>query len=183
MNIFKEIGKGLKNIGKIAGNSAPLIATLAGGPMAGKLVSMLTKGTATNSIEDALQVINNSPNPELLLAEIEAENKIKLQELNASIEVTKNAQNMYKETSRNSDSLIRRAPVYQAMFINIAWLVSFSAVIYLAVSGAEIAEDLRALIFMGFGALSTEFARANHFFFGSSTGSKDKAEILVRSNK
>ncbi|MCO4782048.1 MAG: hypothetical protein KC646_06945 [Candidatus Cloacimonetes bacterium] len=179
MNIFREIGKGLKKVGKIAGSGAPLIATLAGGPEAGKLVSMLTRGTNTNSLEDAIQTIENHPTPEILLAEIEAENKVKLQELNANLEVTKNAQNMYKETSRNNDPMIRRAPVYQAMFINISWMISFTAVLYLAFSGAQISEDLRALIFTGFGALSTEFARSNHFFFGSSTGSKDKSESLT----
>ncbi|MCJ8346696.1 hypothetical protein MJH12_14225 [bacterium] len=178
MNLFKEIGRGLKRIGKIAGNNAPMIATLAGGPMAGKLVSMLTRGTATNSLEDAIAVIEKSPDPGVLLAQIEAENKVKLQEITASMEVTKNAQNMYRETSRNSDSLIRRAPVYQAFFINIAWLTSFFAVLYLALGGAEISEDLRALVYTGFGALTTELARCNHFFFGSSSGSKDKSESL-----
>lgn len=178
MNLFREIGKGLKKVGKIAGSNAPMIATLAGGPMAGKLVSMLTRGTNTNSLEDAIQSLENHPNPELLLAEIEAENKVKLQELNACMEVTKNAQNMYKETSRNGDSLIRRAPVYQAFFINIAWLVSFFAVLYLSFGGAQITEDLRALVYTGFGALTTELARCNHFFFGSSSGSKDKSESL-----
>lgn len=178
MNIFKELGKGIKRVGKLAGNGAPLIATLAGGPMAGKLVSMLTGATGTSSFEDALDVIEKHPDPQVLLAQIEAENKIRLQELTASIEVTKNAQNMYKETSRNSDPVIRRAPVYQAMFINISWLVSFFAVLYLSFGGAQITEDLRALVYTGFGALTTELARCNHFFFGSSSGSKDKQEKI-----
>ncbi|MCO4782658.1 MAG: hypothetical protein KC646_10080 [Candidatus Cloacimonetes bacterium] len=179
MNILREIGKGLKKVGKIAGSGAPLIATLAGGPQAGKLVSMLTRGTNTNSLEDAIQTIENHPNPDILLAEIEAENKVKLQELNANLEVTKNAQNMHIENSRNSDSLVRRAPIYQAFFVNLSWLVSSCFIYYLASKGGvAIDTDLRALIFMGYGAQTTETARINHFFFGSSTGSKDKSESL-----
>ena len=177
MNLFKEIGKGLKKVGKLAGNSAPLIASIAGGPQAGKLVSILAKSTGTNSIEEALAVIEKSPDPEELLKKIQAENYVHLEEL--AIDNTKDARGTYKITSRNDDPVIRRAPIFFASLILSSFIGCFILIVYLSLnSQIEINEGLKALIYTGFGVLGAELKTVSHFFFGSSSGSKDKSESL-----
>ena len=52
MKLFKEIGRGLKKVAKFAGRNSELIATVAGGPAAGKLVGMITKTVGADNFED-----------------------------------------------------------------------------------------------------------------------------------
>lgn len=174
MSIFKKIGRSLKKVGKLAGNAAPLIATVAGGPSAGKLVGMLTKATGAKSLDEAVQVIERAPNPQEILAQVQAENFAKLEEL--AYQDRQGARNMYTVTSRSEDPYIRHAPVNLAYIIMIIWLMCFFVVLYLAFGSVDIPEGFKALIYTGFGMITNEFRSVTHFFFGSSEGSKAKAE-------
>ncbi|PCJ15219.1 MAG: hypothetical protein COB02_18200 [Candidatus Cloacimonadota bacterium] len=178
MNIFRELGKGLKKIGHLAKNSAPLIATIAGGPQAGKLVSMLTRATGSKSLQEAIQVIEQSPNPQEILKQVQAENYVHLEEL--AMESTKDARETYRATSRNDDPVIRRAPIFFATMILSSFIGCFILIVYLSMnSQIQMNEGLKALIYTGFGVLCSEMKTVSHFFFGSSSGSKDKAELLT----
>ena len=179
MKMFKEIGKGLKKIAKFAGRNSELIATVAGGPAAGKLVGMITKTVGADNFEDAVRMIEEHPDPESVLAHVQAENYVKLQEL--AYESTEGARKMYGETMRSSDVWIRRAPVIFAYLILACWIASFGVVLFLCFGSAgAIPEGFKALIFTGFGAITNELKGVTHFFFGSSEGSKQKAEELRR---
>lgn len=179
MKMFKEIGKGLKKIAKFAGRNSELIATVAGGPAAGKLVGMITKTVGADNFEDAVRMIEEHPDPESILAQVQAENYVRLQEL--AYESTEGARKMYGETMRSSDVWIRRAPVIFAYLILVCWIASFGIVLFLCFGSAgTIPEGFKALIFTGFGAITNELKGVTHFFFGSSDGSKQKAEELRR---
>ena len=179
MKLFKEIGRGLKKVAKFAGRNSELIATVAGGPAAGKLVGMITKSVGADNFEDAVRIIEEHPDPESVLAHVQAENYVKLQEL--AYESTEGARKMYGETVRSNDVWIRRAPVIFAYLILGCWVASFATVLFLCFGETgNVPEGFKALIFTGFGAITNELKGVTHFFFGSSEGSKQKSIDLRR---
>lgn len=73
----------LSDVGSAISKSAPLLATALLGPAAGSVVGMITSifGGDIKDPQDILKRITTDPTAQIKLAEIEANNKIKLQEL------------------------------------------------------------------------------------------------------
>jgi len=154
---------------KLLGNIAPALATAVAGPLGGAAVSAIARRLGVeDTVEAVTQAIAADPDAALKLAQID------LETLKANYANTADARAMQVAALSQSDVFSKRFPMYLTMF----W--SVSAVVYIGfITFSEIPEqNIRfADTILGF-ILATVVATMLNFWFGSSIGSKEKAEAL-----
>jgi hypothetical protein len=156
---------------KLLGNIAPALATIVAGPLGGAAVSAIAgKLGVADTVEAVTKAISADPEASLKLAQIDLE-KIKADYAN-----TADARDMQKVALQQSDIFSKRFPMYLTAF----W--SFVATIYIGFITFSVIPDKNvrfADTILGF-ILGTVIATLLNFWFGSSVGSKDKAELLKK---
>jgi hypothetical protein len=156
---------------RLLGNIAPALASVVAGPAGGAAVSAIAKvfGVA-DSVEAVTKAIAVDPDAALKLAQIDLE-KIKADYAN-----TADARDMQKVALQQTDIFSKRFTMYLTMF----W--SLAAVVYIGFITFSVIPDKNirfADTILGF-ILGTVVATLLNFWFGSSIGSKDKAEALKK---
>ena len=153
---------------------APALATAVAGPAGGLVVSAIAnKFGVKDSVDAVAKAIAGDPEAALKLAQIDLE-KLKIAQEN-----TADARDMQKIALQQDDVFSKRFTMYLTMF----W--SSTAAIYIAfITFTTIpAQNVRfADTILGF-ILGTVIATMLNFWFGSSDGSKKKAEILEHLQK
>jgi CDP-diglyceride synthetase len=153
---------------------APALATAVAGPAGGLVVSAIAeKFGVKDTVDEVARAIAGDPEATLKLAQIDLE-KLKLAQQN-----TIDARDMQKIALQQDDVFSKRFTMYLTMF----W--SFTATIYIAfITFSDIpSQNVRfADTILGF-ILGTVIATVLNFWFGSSDGSKKKAEILEHLQK
>jgi len=156
---------------RLLGNIAPALATIVAGPLGGVAVSAIAdKLGVADTVEAITQAVRADPEAALKLAQIDLE-KIKADYAN-----TADARDMQKVALQQSDIFSKRFPMYLTAF----W--SFVATIYIGFITFSVIPDKNvrfADTILGF-ILGTVIATLLNFWFGSSVGSKDKAELLKK---
>jgi hypothetical protein len=165
----------LKNI---VSTGAPLIATALGGPLAGAAVAALSKaifGKSDASQDDIANAIAANPT-EMGLKIVQAENEFKenMEKLNVDMAAlqysdVKDARNM----AINSDGINKLMPSILAIGVTIG----FFATVYVLMV-VNIDADVKDSVYMMVGILGTAWIQVVSFFFGSSTGSREKGDLL-----
>jgi hypothetical protein len=154
---------------KLLGDIAPALATVVAGPLGGAAVSAIAKKFGVeDTVEAVARAIASDPEAALKLAQIDLE-KLRLEQQNLI-----DARDMQKIALQQDDVFAKRFTMYLTTF----W--SVSAVVYIAfITFADIPlSNVRfADTILGF-ILGTVIATVLNFWFGSSIGSKDKAELL-----
>jgi CDP-diglyceride synthetase len=154
---------------RLLGSIAPALATAVAGPLGGLAVSAIARRLGVeDTVEAVTQAVAADPDAALKLAQIDLE-KIKAEYAN-----TADARAMQVAALSQSDVFSKRFPMYLTMF----W--SVSAVVYIGfITFSAIPEqNIRfADTILGF-ILATVVATMLNFWFGSSIGSKEKAEAL-----
>ena len=154
---------------KLLGNIAPAIATAVAGPAGGIVVSALAdKFGVKNTVEDVAKAIAGDPEAALKLAQID------LEALKAQYANTADARAMQVAALNQSDLFSKRFTMYLTAF----W--SVCAAIYIGFITFSVIPDTNvrfADTILGF-ILGTVIATMLNFWFGSSIGSKEKAEVL-----
>ena len=153
---------------------APALATAVAGPAGGLVVSAIAnKFGVKDTVDEVAKAIAGDPEAALKLAQIDLE-KLKIAQEN-----TADARDMQKIALQQDDVFSKRFTMYLTMF----W--SSTAAIYIAfITFTTIpAQNVRfADTILGF-ILGTVIATMLNFWFGSSDGSKKKAEILEHLQK
>jgi hypothetical protein len=156
---------------RLLGNIAPALATIVAGPLGGAAVSAIaSKLGVADSVEEVTKAIAADTDAALKLA------KIDLDKLKAEYTNTADASDMQKVALQQSDIFSKRFPMYLTAF----W--SFVATIYIGFITFSVIPDKNvrfADTILGF-ILGTVIATLLNFWFGSSVGSKDKAELLKK---
>ena len=159
---------------------APVLASAIGGPFAGVAVSTGLKALGiapkpTNAENEALLTEAVKSNPEAALKLLQAENdfKLKMKELGikeSEIEAGDRANARQREVS-TGDHTPR----------HLAYMLSFMvALMWYSLLKIPIPKDSSALLFSLAGAVSTAWIGAMAYFHGSSSGSKQKSEIISK---
>jgi hypothetical protein len=156
---------------KLLGNIAPALATAVAGPLGGAAVSAIAKQFGVeDTVEAVTKAVVEDPDAALKLAQID------LDKLKAEYANTADARDMQKVALQQTDIFSKRFPMYLTAF----W--SFVATIYIGFITFSVIPDKNvrfADTILGF-ILGTVIATLLNFWFGSSVGSKDKAELLKK---
>lgn len=154
---------------KLLGTLAPALATAVAGPAGGIVVSALAnKFGVQDTVEDVAKAIAGDPEAALKLAQID------LETLKAQYANTSDARAMQVAALNQSDIFSKRFTMYLTVF----WSVSAAAYVGFITFGSIPEQNVRfADTILGF-ILGTVVATMLNFWFGSSIGSKEKAEAL-----
>ena len=156
---------------RLLGSIAPALATIVAGPLGGAAVSAIAgKLGVADTVEAVTKAIAADPDAALKLAQID------LDKLKAEYANTADARDMQKVALQQSDIFSKRFPMYLTAF----W--SFVATVYIGFITFSVIPDKNvrfADTILGF-ILGTVIATLLNFWFGSSVGSKDKAELLKK---
>jgi hypothetical protein len=156
---------------RLLGNIAPALATAVAGPAGGLVVSAIAdKLGVKDTVDEVAKAIAGDPEAALKLAQIDLET-LKTQHAN-----TADARDMQKVALQQSDIFSKRFTMYLTMF----W--SLAAVVYIGFITFSVIPDKNvrfADTILGF-ILGTVVATLLNFWFGSSIGSKDKADALKK---
>jgi CDP-diglyceride synthetase len=148
---------------------APTVATAVAGPAGGLIVSALAnKFGVKDAVEDVAKAIAGDPEAARKLAELD------LETLKAEYANTSDARAMQVAALNQSDIFSKRFTMYLTMFWSIA------AVAYVGFITFGVIPDKNVMFadtILGF-ILGTVVATMLNFWFGSSIGSKEKAEAL-----
>ncbi len=162
---------------KIVGTVAPGIASALGGPLAGLAVGALGKALLGDEAagEEAVSQAILAANPEALakvkLAEIEFQARMK--ELDIDLERIHGADRASARAMAAATSLTPQV-ILAAVFIT-----GFVAILWAVFSGqAQLDEPTRQIATILLGILAAGVTQILNFFFGSSSGSKQKTELL-----
>ena len=168
----------LKTFGPLLGSVAPSIATALGGPLAGmatKALSQALLGDEDGS-EDDLQAALRAASPEQLASvkKIDADFKVQMKSLDIDLERIavddrKSARDMQKEVK----DWIPRA---LAIGVTVGF---FSIMIYILMYGLPTSGNEALLLLLG--ALQTAWGGIIAFYFGSSSGSQKKDQMIYNS--
>jgi len=149
---------------------APTLATVLGGPLAGAAVASIGKallGDGNHSMGDiASAVANATPDQLLALKKVDADFEIKMKELD--IKNTEGARDLAKETS-----------IAPQVVLSIIYTIGYFGLMYAFVTGeVAINPDVKAEFNILLGALTAGQVQIMNFWFGSSSGSKEKTSKL-----
>ena len=156
---------------QLLGNIAPALATAVAGPAGGLVVSAIAdKLGVKDTVDEVAKAIAGDPEAALKLAQID------LDKLKAEYANTADARAMQVAALQQSDVFSKRFTMYLTIF----W--SLAAVVYIGFITFSVIPDKNvrfADTILGF-ILGTVVATLLNFWFGSSIGSKDKAEALKK---
>ena len=168
--------KNKQKIIEVLGAIAPTIATALGGPLAG--VATRTIATQLIGREDATEaeveaaILNASAADVVRIREIEAGFEARMQE--AGIEMAQIAANDRASARDRQVKMKDWTPTVLGLVIILGFFGVLAAIFYLGLpqNGSEV---LLAMV----GALGAMTTQISNYFFGSSSGSKEKQQIIA----
>lgn len=170
----------LKAAGPLLSQLAPTLATALGGPLAGlatKTLANVLLGTEDASPADVATALQNAT-PEQLsnIKKIEADFKVRMQELDIDLERISAGD---RDSARKREMELKdHMPKILAVGITIGF---FGCLFWMFVYGVP-KNGNEALLLM-LGALQTAFTGVIAYYFGSSSGSKAKTDLMATKEK
>lgn len=170
----------IKSFGPLLGQIAPTLATALGGPMAGLAVKTLSNvllGDETGDA-DAIAVALQNATPEQLsnVKKIDADFKVRMKELEIDLERISSGD---RDSARKREmSVGDHTPKILAAGITMGF---FGCLFWMFVYGVP-KNGNEALLLM-LGALQTAFTGVIAYYFGSSSSSKAKDELISKGGK
>jgi len=164
---------------EIIGTVAPGIATALGGPLAGMAVTTLASALGVEANEKTIQSVITSSSPEILLKLKEAELQFQKDMRAADIDIERISAS---DRASARDLAIKTTLTPQVILASI-FIIAFSMILYLVFTGeATIKEMMEPAMYL-LGILSAGLGQIMNFFFGSSSGSKEKTSALAKGLK
>lgn len=160
----------------IVGSVAPVLGAALGGPfggMAGKFIAE-SLGVDEDKLEDA--VLNADPETLLDIKRLDHEFKLKLDELGLKKE------QLAAEDRNSARNMAINTTLLPQVIISSIFIMGFIGVLYLVFSGKTTLEGtMKETAIYVLGILSAGVTQVMNFFFGSSSGSKEKTGLLGKS--
>lgn len=158
---------------KMVGSVAPVLGTALGGPfggMAGKFIADAL-GTTTEDLPEV--IAGATPEQMMTIKNADIEFKQKMRELDISEE-----QLHHEDRDSARDLAVKTSLMPQAVISSI-FIVGFVVVLYSVFSGTVELNDMQAqMANILIGILSAGIVQILNFWFGSSSGSKEKTNIM-----
>ncbi len=167
------IGKTLKNL---LGAVAPLLGTTLGGPMGGIAMKFLADkftGGDTGSVEDFLLSANPETLQQLKLAEIEFEKEM------AKLDI--DLEQIAADDKVSARVLGKEVGISPQVVLSVVYTTGYFGVLFMFMTGQlEVPEHYSSMFSGLLGVLSAAQVQIMNFWFGSSSGSKRKTEVIAR---
>ena len=169
------IGKTLK---KLLGGIAPTLATAIGGPMGGVAMKFLADkftGGDTGKVEDFLL----SANPEVLA-------KLKLADKDFDIQMRKldiDLEKISLENVEGARDLAKKTTIWPQVTLSAVFIIGYFYMMYLFVTSdlwAGLSDFAKGQIAIMIGVLTAGITQVMNFWFGSSSGSKEKTKAIAK---
>lgn len=174
-----------QDIAKVIGAAAPLAGTLIGGPAGAAIGGLLASVLGTEATPDAIHAaIAADPEAALKLATFESDNKVKLQQMafaHADNLVSAQTAAIQADVADRASAREREKAVKDVTPAALAWLVIIAS---MALAGAvvtgNVTKDPALAGFAGtvIGVVLGEAKQVLAYYFGSSSGSARKTELL-----
>lgn len=161
----------------IIGTVAPGIATMLGGPLAGMAVRALGGALLgdENASEDAVETAVLQANPEALAKVRIADADLKARLAEAGVDLER----MAKEDRAGARAMAIGTTLKPQVILAAVFIIGFVMILWTVFSGAVILDDTGGKIaLMLIGILAAGVTQIMNFFFGSSSGSKEKTILL-----
>lgn len=162
------------------GAIAPTLATAIGGPLGGVAVKIASDALGINPDQDEIERALASGDPQVLAQLKKAEHDFKVEMKSLGVELEKvhagdrgSARSLAKQKGFTPQALI--SVVFVSGFVGILYLLFFSPV--------EFNAGQRELASILLGILAAGLNQIMNFWFGSSSGSKEKTEAMARLNR
>lgn len=168
----------LKTFGPLIGSVAPTIATALGGPVAGLAVKALSGalfGHENGNQDDIMTALANPTGDQLAaLKKIDADFKVQMKSLDIDLErIAADDRDSARDMQKETKDWIPRA---LAVSVTIGF---FAILIYMLVYGLPTTGNEALLLLLG--ALQTAWGGIIAFYFGSSSGSQKKDQMIYNS--
>jgi hypothetical protein len=168
----------LKTFGPLISSVAPTIATALGGPVAGIAVKALSGalfGHENGSQDDIMTALANPTGDQLAaMKKIDADFKVQMKSLDIDLErIAADDRDSARDMQKETRDWIPRA---LAVSVTIGF---FAILIYMLVYGLPTTGNEALLLLLG--ALQTAWGGIIAFYFGSSSGSQKKDQMIYNS--
>lgn len=156
---------------------APALATALGGPMAGVAVSMASKhlGLDGDATENDLAAAVATGNPDVLVKLKEANNAFKLEMKRLEVDIQK----IDAEDRKSARALGVAKGLGPQIVLATIFVVGFIYVLGVIFQGQTIDDSMREIATYVLGILSAGLVQIMNYFFGSSSGSRDKSMVMA----
>lgn len=152
---------------------APILGTAIGGPFGGMAAKALIEGLGgdENTTEEQMQEMIEKASPETLLKLKEVDNLFKVQMKELGIE----EQQLHADDRKDARNMAINTTLVPQMIISVIFILAFSAIMYVTFTGMSTLQGQQATIAnILLGILSAGVVQVMNFWFGSSSGSKEK---------
>lgn len=167
-----KIGQKLK---KLVGIAAPNLGRMLGGPLGGMAGNMIREGLGVDSDEAAEAMLETDPAAMAKVAEIEANLEARLAEAGIDFERVLAAD---RDSARQREIETKdKTPAILAYLLTVGF---FGVLFYMLKFG--IPEQGGEPLLVMLGSLGTAWISAMVYYFGSTTGSKQKTQLMARMN-
>ena len=152
---------------------APILGSAIGGPFGGLAAKALVEGLGgdENTTESQMQEMVENASPETLLKikEIEAGFKIKMKELGIK------EKDLNVQDRNSARTMGMNTTLFPQMIISSIFVLTFAIIMYVVFSGTlEMSVEQKTITSYMLGILSAGIIQIMNFWFGSSSGSKEK---------
>lgn len=156
---------------------APLLGTALGGPMGGMATKWLAgallgdEDAGENALEQV--ILNASPDIMLKIKEMESNFKIKMKELGITEE------QLHAKDRDSARKMAIQTTLLPQIIISIIFIIAFSSILYTVFNKVLVMDETQKNIMIYLlGILSAGMIQVMNFWFGSSSGSKEKTAKL-----
>lgn len=170
----------------VLGSVAPTLATALGGPLAGMATKAITsslfpeeEGITPKQLEHKLEVVvGNDPSVLVRLKELDKEFQVEMETLGLDLE------KVHAADRASARDMAKTTGLLPQMIISAVYVVGFVVIMYSVFTGeVQLQGDQERIANLLIGILSAGLMQIMNFFFGSSSGSKEKTARLTNGGK
>lgn len=164
----------LSKLKKIVGTVSPLLGGALGGPLGGMAGKLLQTALGVDSNDAALTILESDPDSLLKLKQIEADLEVRMEELGITEE------QIHAEDRDSARGMAKEKGMMPQVIMSVVYTIGYFGVLYMFMTGGLQVKPEHNVMFGGLlGILSAAQIQILNFWFGSSSGSKRKTEVLA----
>lgn len=158
---------------KIVGSVAPVLGSALGGPVGGIAGKFISDALGVPEAELPAAIEKATPETLAKLKQIDHDFDVKMRELDIYVD------KINAEDRASARQLAKDTTIVPQVILSVVYTVAYAAVLWAFVTGrVEIAAEVRPQFGIVLGVLTAAQAQILNFWFGSSSGSKQKTTIM-----
>lgn len=166
----------LSKLKKIVGTVSPLLGGALGGPLGGMAGKMLQTALGVNSEDAALAMLESDPDSLLKIKGIEADLEVRMGELGITEE------QIHADDRDSARDLAKAKGMSPQVILSTVFIGGYFSMMYLFFTSnlvAELDDFAKGQLGIMIGVLTASIVQIMNFWFGSSSGSKRKTEVMA----